>query len=651
MSSNISTGIFSINEYQNNEIYRCPKCYHPQLFHILKRKDVIEVNLECLNGHCYKKTLENALKEIKSNQINDVLCSNCSIDNSHTPFFYCTKHNNFICESCSYNHLDCRLISFSHFDINCFVHNKYNLFFCKKCKKEICIECTNEEHKNHHYFQIEPLHKNFIQEYQNNIAKIEKYFNKFTQEYKKLMKQMDEDINIINNIAGSLIKNYQLEIYNSKNLINAYKELQSKKQLSYPIIENVRNFKFKFQSFDIRKQINIKKTIEELTSLFLESNKIIDSNKEYDNLTSSSLSNSIIESGNFSKKSNSLKSSLSSKVSNKSTYSSDEKKELIDNSTKESDKGIKTIDNNKINKPNITNNSFKYRNNLLTSPNNGILITALTISNEGQLITGNEKGKIDIYSLDKTFILQKSLNPHNKSINYLTKLNNGKIISCSNDSKYNIVLFSTNNNVTELNSYIMGHEDKVNKVIEISNFNIISCSSDKTIRIFEKKGETYKQKDIKKYDSAVNGIIELNDKEYACTDFYTEKVLFLDNSLKIRQKLDNIKCGSLPTSIIFINNDIFAVGGEGVYIISISDKNVIKYIDSYYVYMKCLFFDNDSKEIIIGDENGTFSIYNIDNEIYEKIEPKKSHSEVIYSIIKSENGIIISSSKVIKLWG
>ena len=113
----------------------------------------------------------------------------------------------------------------------------------------------------------------------------------------------------------------------------------------------------------------------------------------------------------------------------------------------------------------------------------------------------------------------------------------------------------------------MGHEDKVNKVIEISNFNIISCSSDKTIRIFEKKGETYKQKDIKKYDSAVNGIIELNDKEYACTDFYTEKVLFLDNSLKIRQKLDNIKCGSLPTSIIFINNDIFAVGGEGVYII------------------------------------------------------------------------------------
>ena len=68
--------------------------------------------------------------------------------------------------------------------------------------------------------------------------------------------------------------------------------------------------------------------------------------------------------------------------------------------------------------------------------------------------------------------------------------------------------------------------------------------------------------------------------------------------------------------------------------------------------MKCLFFDNDNNEIICGDENGNFSIYNIETHEFENIKSLSlCHSQVIYAIIKSNDGIIISSSFEIKLWG
>jgi WD40 repeat protein len=622
--------------YPKNELYRCPKCFHIQLSELVKIKNEIIVKLICLNNHFEKKTLENALKDIKENQINNIFCSNCDIGNMEDTFFYCIKHNNFICKSCSYiHHSNCNLISLSNFDINCFIHNKNNFFFCKKCEKEICVDCIKEEHKNHFFYEIQPLDNNYIEEYQNNIEKVEKYLKIFSQEFKNLMLQIENDINIINSMAISLVKNFQLEINYSKNLINVYKKCQLNKQLSYPVIENVRNFKFKFPSYDLN-NIKIKEIIDKLNLLFSESKEIINQKNDIENLFSSSFSNnSLIKS---------IKSSYSSHLSNKSENS------------------IKEITNYTINgNENITkkitkqkNYSFKLKKNIFTSKNNGYLITALTITNEGQLITGNENGKIDIYSLDNKITLENSFSPHKKSINYLTKLKDGKIISCSNDSKYNISLFSIKNNYSEVQSYINGHKDKVNQVIEISNYNIISISSDKTIRIFEKNDNKYKKINKKIFSSSINGIIELNNIELACSDFYNEKILILDNNnnLDIKFEIKNIKCGSLPTSIILINKEFFAVGGEGLYIISIDNKKICKYINSNFIYMKCLFFDNDNNEIICGDENGNFSIYNIETHEFENIKSLSlCHSQVIYAIIKSNDGIIISSSFEIKLWG
>ena len=147
-------------------------------------------------------------------------------------------------------------------------------------------------------------------------------------------------------------------------------------------------------------------------------------------------------------------------------------------------------------------------------------------------------------------------------------------------------------------------------------------------------------------------ISEVND-EIVGNSFYKEKIIFFDKSLEIKNQISDIKCGSLPSSIISVNKDLLFIGGEAIYIIQISEKKVINYIafDSN-CYKKCLFFDYENNEIIIGDERGRLSLYYLDNNQYEEIKDKKfSCVDNIYSIVKSNNGIIAICSKDIILWG
>ena len=236
--------------------------------------------------------------------------------------------------------------------------------------------------------------------------------------------------------------------------------------------------------------------------------------------------------------------------------------------------------------------------------------------------------------------------------NLLLELKSGKILVSSADSHLSIIC--VNNNIAlELKSFIKGHTDGVLQAIEFSNNLIYSCSLDKSIRIWE-NFEKEKYKEINKKilgDKGINGFVEVNEQIIG-TKFFSETLVFLNKkNLELNDEIPNIKCGSLPSSIILINNDLLAIGGEGLYIIKISQKKIINYIESPYIYFKCLFFDKDSNEIIIGLENGEFSSYNINTKQYEVIKKKDNcHGDVIYCIVKSNTNIIASSARDIRTW-
>ena len=621
MKSNFSSDNFEINE-PKYDLFRCSKCYNIQYIETFIKDNEIYLSLKCENKHNNELPLKNALEKRLENQIENVLCSSCGVSSSIIEFYYCYKHNIFFCANCSNSHSSCgQLISLDNFDNYCKKHSKQNFFFCQDCGKEICYECIKTQHNIHSYKSIIALHKTFIEKYRNQIISTTNDLNNFNQKMKEKIESFENSIRQLKKIKENCIHLTHLQIYLSKLLLNVYEKKQSQQKISYPVIENLRKFKF----------INL---MSDYGKIFETFPLTFSKNKE----DSHSKTNSSTQ----------FESSLNSEdiINNSKNllYLNEENKYFQLKNKKE----LKDTEINPLKK----NNCFKNRDNTNIISRKGIVITSLIFTNDNQLLSGDENGKITLYS-DKFSVLN-SFSPHKKSINYFFKLKSGKILVSSADSHLSIIC--VNNNIAlELKSFIKGHTDGVLQAIEFSNNLIYSCSLDKSIRIWENfEKEKYKEINKKIFSSSINGIIELNNIELACSDFYNEKILILDNNnnLDIKFEIKNIKCGSLPTSIILINKEFFAVGGEGLYIISIDNKKICKYINSNFIYMKCLFFDNDNNEIICGDENGNFSIYNIETHEFENIKSLSlCHSQVIYAIIKSNDGIIISSSFEIKLWG
>jgi hypothetical protein len=68
-------------------------------------------------------------------------------------------------------------------------------------------------------------------------------------------------------------------------------------------------------------------------------------------------------------------------------------------------------------------------------------------------------------------------------------------------------------------------------------------------------------------------------------------------------------------------------------------------------YLKCLFYDYQTNEIIIGNEIGQIFTYNINNKNYELVhENEINKRNMIYTIKKSNNGTIVISSNIIQIW-
>ena len=620
MKSNFSSDNFEINE-PKYDLFRCSKCYNIQYIETFIKDNEIYLSLKCENKHNNELPLKNALEKRLENQIENVLCSSCGVSSSIIEFYYCYKHNIFFCANCSNSHSSCgQLISLDNFDNYCKKHSKQNFFFCQDCGKEICYECIKTQHNIHSYKSIIALHKTFIEKYRNQIISTTNDLNNFNQKMKEKIESFENSIRQLKKIKENCIHLTHLQIYLSKLLLNVYEKKQSQQKISYPVIENLRKFKF----------INL---MSDYGKIFETFPLTFSKNKE----DSHSKTNSSTQ----------FESSLNSEEiinnSKKILYLNEENKYFQLKNKKE----LKDTEINPLKKNNYC---FKNRDNTNIISRKGIVITSLIFTNDNQLLSGDENGKITLYS-DKFSVLN-SFSPHKKSINYFFKLKSGKILVSSADSHLSIIC--VNNNIAlELKSFIKGHTDGVLQAIEFSNNLIYSCSLDKSIRIWE-NFEKEKYKEINKKilgDKGINGFVEVNEQIIG-TKFFSETLVFLNKkTLELNDEIPNIKCGSLPSSIILINNDLLAIGGEGLYIIKISQKKIINYIESPYIYFKCLFFDKDSNEIIIGLENGEFSSYNINTKQYEVIKKKDNcHGDVIYCIVKSNTNIIASSAKDIRTW-
>ncbi len=308
----------------------------------------------------------------------------------------------------------------------------------------------------------------------------------------------------------------------------------------------------------------------------------------------------------------------------------------------------------------IKSNSFK--NNFTTLTNHTNSVNHLSKLNDGRLISCGADGLLNIYKKD-SYDLQLSIKEHLDWIHSFTQLNDGRIITCSRDNTMKIIKLIEEDKY-KIEQTLQGHRSFVYKVIEIKKNELISVSSDKTMRIWklnnQNKFECNKEVPFQNKDSQCN-ILILNKNEFVTSSCEDKCIKFWNsNNYSNIATINNIETPWTLKAMCLLEDDILCVGGQkkGFYLIKISTHKLIKNIlgtKTIYAINECL----DGLFLCsIEDENGNSCLvkyqYEKENKNLKKIfEKEKAHNNYIYSCVQLNDGTIASGGYgegSIKLW-
>ena len=330
--------------------------------------------------------------------------------------------------------------------------------------------------------------------------------------------------------------------------------------------------------------------------------------------------------------------------------------QLYEKIFKEGKKYISFLQNirQNIGETNLLKTNFKTLNNHTNT------IRYLSKLKDGRLISCSDDYTVNIYKKD-TFDLQLSIKEHSNYVCFLTQLNNDKIITCSCDNTMNIIKLIDENKYN-LEQKLNGHTGYVYNVVEIKENELISVSYDKTMKKWELKNNKFECTKTITFQNSNSwcNIFKINENEFV-TSSSSDKCLKFWNSNDYSNitTINNIETDWTRSILCMIKEDILCVGGnnsKGFYLINISThqliKNILvgpKIIFSIYECFDGLFLCS------IRNENGNCAIvkYKYENQDMKKIiEKEKIHEGDINSCIELNDGIVASGGedKLIKLW-
>ncbi len=315
----------------------------------------------------------------------------------------------------------------------------------------------------------------------------------------------------------------------------------------------------------------------------------------------------------------------------------------------------------------IKHNSFyqDYDKNNTFSSNTKTLkyhekrINHLCQLNDGRLISCSSDGSLIIYKKDN-FELDLEIKEHSTSIRSFTQLIDGRIITCSEDKIMKIIKLKEDNKY-EIEQILEGHKDSVNKVIEIEKNKLISVSSDGIMKLWilnnKNKFECIINIIFQNSNSICNSL-KVNEKEIAVCSYSDKNIKFWNLiNYSFITNIDNIFFDIGYYRMCLIEEDILCIGGtnsSGFYLIKISTHQLIKNIPGPYSIIS-IFKSLDGLILCSIAKNSIHSLvkYKYENEnLIEVIKKENAHSNYIWTCIELNNGIIASggADSLIKLW-
>lgn len=312
---------------------------------------------------------------------------------------------------------------------------------------------------------------------------------------------------------------------------------------------------------------------------------------------------------------------------------------------------------------NLKNINSSFPKYYKTLKNHSSSVNYISKLSDGRLISCSDDNSINIYKKD-SYELELSIKEHKSSVYSFSELKDGKIISCSQDKTMKIIKLSDDGKY-QIIQELLGHNSYVYKAIEIKENVLVSISYDKTMKLWklnnEKKFENILTVVFQKNNSNCN-ILKISNDEIvtsSCSDYCIK--FWNSNNFSNLAKIENVSIGSTFNSMCLLDNNILCIAGtdsKGFYLINIFSHQLIKNIigpKAIYSITKCI----DGLYLCsIVDENNIYSLakyeYDFEKRFLKKVvENKNAHDNYsINSCIEINKRMIASCSNdySIKLW-
>ena len=251
----------------------------------------------CKNCHEKNNIFLSQYEELQIIDESKIICDKCKDNNKgithNNTFYICfTCHMN-LCPLCLLNHDKKHdIIDYEQKNYLCEIHNENFNSYCKKCKKNLCIQCENS-HFNHDIIQYSKILPNKGDKL-DEIKQLKNQINK-----------MKNKINEIKDFLDSFIKNINIYFKINEELINNY----NVKNRNYQILTTINNINNKKVIEDINIVINdnIKVAFDKIFEIY---NKMYATNNIKNEKNKNNKTNKFIE------KKNKIKNNFNNKKEN-----------------------------------------------------------------------------------------------------------------------------------------------------------------------------------------------------------------------------------------------------------------------------------------------------------------------------------------------
>ena len=304
---------------------------------------------------------------------------------------------------------------------------------------------------------------------------------------------------------------------------------------------------------------------------------------------------------------------------------------------------LKEINNNNL----YNNYNIELKNPIHILNYHTKYVRCLTVMNDGRLVSGSDDGSIIIYNKE-TYKPDLIIKEHSDTVRYIIQLSSRILASCSYDNS--IKLFNIKENKYEVLQTLNDHTFWVNKIIELKNKTLVSCSYDNSIIFYIKDNIKYK----KDYQISTNGscwnIIQTKDNEICYYERNNDTICFYDLlERKVKSSISNIS----NCNMIMMTKDLLLITGENkISIINVNNYKlrIINVPGASYIWGVCILNQN---MLLTGDESKIIRQWRIEGDNLILISKKeKAHDDAIIDLLNLGNGHIASCSwdKTIKIW-